>query len=133
MNDSKEKRDVAANSEEQSTNRETATSVSAWTYAVPSIVCTIATFFMLSLYSQIHWNIMMKISINRIMNEEGPIDSELLDNIYPVLSELGILRVAFAVLALIWAIWSFKGRPRWAAMAALGFSICAVLTIFIIM
>jgi sterol desaturase/sphingolipid hydroxylase (fatty acid hydroxylase superfamily) len=133
MNDSKEKRDVAASSEEQSTNIETAPSVSAWTYAVPSIVCTIAAFFMLSLYSQIHWNIMMKISASKIMKQERPIDSELLDSIYLVLTELGILRVAFAVLALIWAIWSFKGRPRWAAMVALGFSICAVLTIFIIM
>lgn len=133
MNDSKKKMDVAASSEERSTNIETAPSVSSWTYAVPSLVCTIATFFMLSLYSQIHWNIMMKISINRLMKEERLIDSELLDNIYPVLTELGILRVAFAVLALIWAIWSFKGRPRWAAMVALGFAIGAVLTIFVVM
>ena len=133
MNKSETNIEVMNDGEEQDANRETATSVSAWTYAVPSIVCTISTFFMLSLYSQLHWNIMMKISINRIMKEERPIDSELLDNIYPVLTELGLLRVAFAVLALIWAIWSFKGRPRWAAMVALGFAICAMLTIFIIM
>jgi len=76
---------------------------------------------------------MMKISVNKMMNEERPIDSELLNNIYPVLKELGILRVAFAVLAMIWAIWSFKGRPRWAAIVALGFAICAMMTVFIIM
>ena len=128
-----EKIDIMTNSEDQSTNSEPSAHVSAWTYAIPSIVCTFTTFFMLSLYSQIHWNIMMKISINKIMNEERPIDSELLNNIYPVLTELAILRVAFAVLALIWAIWSFKGRPRWGAMVALGFAICAVMTIFIIM
>ena len=128
-----EKIDIVSNSEEQSPNKKSAHSVSAWTYAVPSIVCTIAAFFMLSLYSQIHWNIMMKISVNKMMNEERPIDSELLNNIYPVLKELGILRVAFAVLAMIWAIWSFKGRPRWAAIVALGFAICAMMTVFIIM
>lgn len=133
MNNNKQKIDIVSNSEDQSTNKKSAASVSAWTYAVPSIVCTISTFFMLSLYSQIHWNIMMKISINKIMKEEGPIDSELLNNIYPVLTELGILRFAFALLALIWAIWSFKGRPRLVAMIALGFAICAVMTIFIIM
>lgn len=133
MNKSEKKIDIMADSEEQSTNRKSVDSVSAWTYAVPSIVCTISTFFMLSLYSQVHWGIMMKISINKIMKEERPIDSELLDSIYPVLTELGILRIAFAVLALVWAIWSFKGRPRLVALIALGFAICAVMTIFIIM
>ena len=76
---------------------------------------------------------MMKIHFNTMMKEGRPSDSELLNNVYPVLTELGLLRIAFAILALIWAVWSFKGRPRWGAMIALGFSICAVMTIFIIM
>lgn len=68
-----------------------------------------------------------------MMKESRPSDSKLLNNVYPVLTELSILRVAFALLALIWAILSFKGCPRWGAMVALGFAICAVITIFIIM
>lgn len=68
------------------------------------------------------------------MMEKGrPRDPELLEYVYPVLAELGWLRSVFALLALVWAVLSFKGRPRWGAMIALSFAIAAVMNIFIIM
>ena len=80
---------------------------------------------MLGLYSYVHFHIMLDKGLPR--------DSELLKHVYPVLTELGLLRVAFGLLALAFAVWSFKGKPRWASVIVLGLAIFSVMQTFVIM
>lgn len=75
---------------------------------------------MLQLYSLVHW---------RIMFNNGKLsDPQILEPVYTVLTELAWLRLSFAVLAVIWAAWSFKGMPRWGSIIALIFAVFAVMT-----
>lgn len=53
--------------------------------------------------------------------------------VYPLLTAIWRLRIIFAILALIWAAWSLKSRPRWAGVVALAFAAFAVCTIFVMM
>jgi len=55
------------------------------------------------------------------------------DAVLTVLAHLGWLRVLFSVLALVWALWSFRACPKWAAITALVVSFVAMMTIGIIM
>jgi hypothetical protein len=88
-----------------------------WSEVVASLVLSAATFEMLVLYGIVHWDIMFRWS------SETPKPP---DAVFTVLNHLGALRLVFAVLAFVWAIWSFHGAPRWAAWLALGFAVVAL-------
>lgn len=98
---------------------------SAWSRILASIAFSFATFVMLHLYGLVHWKIML--------DKGKPRDEQLLQPVLQLLGVLGWLRVIFAVLALIWALWSFKGRPRLGAMIAFALAIGAILASMIIM
>jgi hypothetical protein len=95
-----------------------------WSVVVPSLVFSAATFEMLFLYGIVHWDIMFRW---RLETPEPP------KAVFTVMSHLIFLRLAFAALALIWAVRSFCGAPRWAAWIALGFAILALFTNIIVM
>ena len=91
---------------------------SAWPALLASVAFSVASHAMARLYAMVHWKIMFNNGVRR--------EGEKVEAVYAVLSELGWLQLAFAGLAVIWAAWSFKGRPRLGAMIAL---ILAVFTI----
>lgn len=93
--------------------------VSSWPAALASIVFSGATFCMTSLYFDLHWN---------IMRDHGWLrEPEFLKPVYPVLHMVALLRSTFSLLALIWAIWSLKGRPCWISTIAMALALCAML------
>jgi hypothetical protein len=86
---------------------------------VASFIFSVATFEMLVVYGIVHWNIMFRYT---------PDMSEPPEAVFTVLGHLSMLRLVFSVLALVWAVWSFRGAPRWAAWTALGFAVVALLS-----
>jgi hypothetical protein len=95
-----------------------------WSLAVASILFSAAAFEMLVLYSIVHWEIMFRGSLDG----KGPPDA-----VFTVLGHLWWLRAAFAGLAFVWAIWSLRGYPKWAAIAALVVSMAALSAMAIVM
>ena len=92
---------------------------------IASLAFSVATFEMLVLYGIVHWDIMLRW---RLETPELPKAA-----VFTVLDHLGLLRLVFATLALVWAVWSFRGAPRWTSWIALGFAILALFTNGIIM
>ena len=78
---------------------------------------------MFVLYGIVHWQIMFW---------TGPGAERPPAAVFTVLGHLWWLRVVFAALAVIWAIWSFRGSPKWAATVALIVSLVALMTIILI-
>ena len=74
-----------------------------WSEVAASLAFSAATFEMFVLYGIVHWQIMFRWKPH-------------------------LLRLIFAVLALVWAFWSFRGAPRWAAWIALGLALVALFT-----
>ena len=95
-----------------------------WSLAIASLLFSAATFEMFVLYGIVHWQIMFR---------TNPDAQRPPDAVFTVLDHLALLRVVFAVLALVWAVWSFRACPKWAAIIALVVSLVAVATIGIIM
>jgi hypothetical protein len=79
---------------------------------------------MLGLYAQLHWNVLMR--------PDKPIDDELLKQGCIVLSELHWLRLILAVLAIVTAVWSFRGRPLWSSVGATVLAVTAGRTVFML-
>jgi hypothetical protein len=105
---------------QQSENSRAITTIghhSRWSEFVASLIFSVATFEMLRLYGIVHWQIMF-----RWKPETPPAPRA----VFAVLGELGWLRLTFAVLALIWALWSFRAAPRWAAWVATGLALLAL-------
>ena len=94
-----------------------------WLIVVASIVFSIAAFEMFNLYGIVHWKIMFP----QTRMGEHPSDA-----VFSVLDHLGLLRLIFTLLAIIWAIGSFRVCPRWASMIALLLSLAALMAIFLI-
>jgi hypothetical protein len=97
---------------------------SGWSEVLASLVLSAATFEMLVLHGIVHWDIMFR------WRPEAP---EQRDAVFTVLDHLSVLRLVFAVLALVWAIWSFRRAPRWAAWVAVGVSVIALGTNAVLM
>ena len=79
---------------------------------------------MLVLYGIVHWEIMLR---------KTPDAPRPPDAVFTVLGHLGWLRIIFALLAFIWAVWSFRTCPKWASLIALAVSLGALITIGMIM
>lgn len=97
---------------------------SGWPTILASFIFSLSTYAMLCLYGLVH---------GKIMLDGGMPRKPEIKEVYPLLTALGRLRIVFAILALIWAVWSLKGRPRWAGVVALAFAAFAVCTIFVMM
>lgn len=95
-----------------------------WSEVLASLVLSAATFEMLVLHGIVHWDILFR------WRPEAP---EQREAVFTVLDHLGVLRLVFALLALVWAIWSFRRAPRWAAWVAIGVSIIALGTNAVVM
>jgi hypothetical protein len=103
-----------------------------WSLVLASLLFSAATFEMGRLYSIIHWDIMWKLAMmKRIPAAENPDVSQLPEGIFAAFSHLAYLRAIFALLAFVWAIWSFRTCPRWASFIALVFSLGALMTMLI--
>jgi hypothetical protein len=80
---------------------------------------------MLDLYAQLHWGV--------LMGPDKSIDDESLKQGCIVLSKLHWLRLVLAVLAIVTAVWSFRGRPLWGSVIASVLALLAGMTVFILM
>lgn len=94
----------------------------AWSRILASLLFSLAAFEMLGLYGLVHWRIMF----DREAYPEGVSDA-----VYEVLNHLYALRIVFAVLATVWAIWAYRGRPHWAAAVAFALAVGAMLSVFL--
>ena len=94
-----------------------------WSLVIASLLFSMATYEMLRLYGVVHW---------RIMFRPNPGASPPPEAVFDVLGELFWLRAIFAVLAFVWAVWSFRACPRWASSIALAFSLLSVMTIIVV-
>ena len=90
---------------------------SRWSEVFASLVFSAATCEMHVLYGIVHWQIMFRLAF------EAPNAPEA---VFTVLGHISVLRLGFAVLALVWAVWSFRRAPRWAAWVALVTAIAAL-------
>ena len=97
---------------------------SSWSLVIASLLFSAATFEMLVLYGIVHWQIMFRADLPA---ERPPYA------VFTVLGHLFRLRVLFSVLALVWALWSFRACPKWAAITALVVSLVAMMTMAIVM
>ena len=87
-----------------------------WPAAIASLILTGTTVYMFKIYSDLHWRVIFgRDRYQSGLNED--LRAELLD----LLATLNYYRI-FSVLALAFAIWSFRGRPRWPAWLALAAS-----------
>lgn len=88
--------------------------------ACASLLFSVATYEMFVLYGIVHWQIMFR----KTPDAPRPPEAVLV-----VLGHLGWLRIIFAILAFVWAIWALRSSPRWAASIALALSLGALMTI----
>ncbi len=95
-----------------------------WSTLIASLIFSAAAFEMLVLYGIVHWQIMF---------EPDPSAPDPPKAVFTVLAHLFRLRLGFAVLAVVWAFWSFDGCPRKAAIVALVVSLFALLSVGIVM
>jgi hypothetical protein len=95
-----------------------------WSTLIASLIFSAAAFEMLVLYGVVHWQIMF---------EPDPSAPDPPKAVFTVLAHLFRLRLGFAVLAVVWAFWSFRGCPKGAAIAVLVVSLLALFTVLIVM
>ena len=88
-----------------------------WAAVLASLIFSVAAYEMFDLYALVHWRIMFRTS---------PEIPEPPFAVFTVLGRLAWLRFDFAVLALVWAVWSFRTGPRWASIVALAVSFLAL-------
>lgn len=98
-----------------------------WPAATASLVLTGTTLFLFKIYGDLHWNVIYGPDRFESGLNEGT-KAALLD----LLATVNYYRV-FSLLALAFAIWSFRGRPRWPAWLALAASGLALFVSAIIM
>jgi hypothetical protein len=89
-----------------------------WSLVLASLCFSAAAFEMLVLYGIVHWQIMFRTDPNAPRPPQA---------VYIVLDHLWGLRAVFALLALAWAIWSFRSCPKWASLVALAVSFAILL------
>jgi len=97
---------------------------SGWSTLIASLVFSAATFEMLVLYGIVHWQVMFR---------SGERTERTPDAVFTVLEHLWWLRLVFAILAVVWGIWSFGRCARWATTIALSTSLLALMTTAIMM
>jgi hypothetical protein len=117
--------DLTTDSERDNTApAEAAPACKSWSFVLASLLFSAATYEMLVLYGIVHWQIMFR------WDPTAPRPPEA---VFVVLGHLARLRAAFAILAFVWAVWSFRACPRWASVIALIISLVALMTIAIVM
>ena len=87
-----------------------------WAAAVASLLCSVATWYYLQIYSIIHWEV--------LGSEPKPeFEPAVKDAIFQTLLRLEAYRL-FGVLAVAFAVWAILSKPRWVGV------ICAVPALF---
>ncbi len=61
-----------------------------------------------------------------MMGKDHLMDIEFHKQVVPILTQIARLQVLFALCALLWAIWSRKGRPRWISTLTLALALCVL-------
>ncbi|NIR44664.1 MAG: hypothetical protein GWN99_10195 [Gemmatimonadetes bacterium] len=102
-------------------------SLPSWPAATASLVLTGTTVYLFRIYGDLHWRVIYGPDRYESALSEGT-RAELLD----LLARLNYYRI-FSILALAFAIWSFRGRPRWPAWLALAASGLALFVSAIVM
>jgi len=95
---------------------------SAWSRILASLLFSLAAFEMLALYSLVHW---------RIMFDREAYPDGVSAAVCEVLSHLYALRIVFAVLAMVWAVWAYRARPHWEAAVVFALAVGALLSVFL--
>ena len=101
---------------------------SAWPYVLTSIFFAFICVYLLSIYSTVHWQICTRLA--SLYPDERIHETALVAE--SVLSHLLIYRI-FAILSCIWAVLSFRGKPKWAGYIALPFALLALACFIIVM
>lgn len=104
-----------------------ARAATSWPAAAASLVLTGTTLYLFKLYSDLHWQVLFGVD-----RYESRLSEELRSELLDVLATLNYYRL-FGVLALGFAVWSFRGRPRWPAWVALAASGVALFVSAIVM
>ena len=78
-----------------------------------SVACAVLSMVLIYLYGIVHWNIM----IPQYFEQELPKSEK--DVVLQVLGIIGFCYQSTALLSLVCAALSFKGKPRWASIIAL--------------
>ena len=102
---------------------------SSWPMGLASNAFSVLNFYILYLYGIVHWRVMMDFKMK--YNIELPEDAK--QEIYKLLGILDFGRVGLTLLALIWAIWAFRGSPLWLAFGAMVLALLAVFSLSTIM
>lgn len=93
-----------------------AVKVSAWPIALGSIGFSFTSLFLFGLYSTLHW---------KVLSHHQEMTEELKTPLFYMLGSLEFYRL-FALVALVWSIWAFRGRPKWLAWLSLPFALVAL-------
>jgi hypothetical protein len=100
-----------------------ATKQPAWPAAIASLALSALSLFLLYLYGKIHWRV--------LFDHYREMSEELRRLTLEVLNGLEVYRIV-ALLALMFSVWAFRGRPRWIAWIALPIALLAAMSALII-
>jgi hypothetical protein len=89
----------------------------AWPAGVASITLSALSLFLFALYGEMHWRV--------LFDHYKDMPEDLRRPTLHVLAGLEIYRIV-ALFALVFAIWTFRGRPRWLAWVALSIALLTV-------
>jgi membrane-associated PAP2 superfamily phosphatase len=94
-----------------------------WPAGTASLTFSVLSLFLFFLYSKTHWRV--------VFDHYREMSPGLRGAALHVLNGLEIYRVV-AVVALVFAVWAFRGRPRWLAWVALPVSLLTIMTALLI-
>ena len=97
---------------------------SSWPMALASLGFSFTAYYLISIYSTLHWKVLSR-------NYEN-LDEKLKSSLGSLLSQLEFYRV-FGFVALSFLALAFRGTPRWVAWCCVPFVLLAVLSSFSIM
>ena len=95
----------------------------AWPAGIASIAFSGLALFLFSLYGKLHWRV--------LFDHYKEMSEDLRRPALQVLNGLEIYRIV-AILALIFAVWAFRGRPRWVAWVALPIALLSMMIAVVI-
>ncbi len=95
----------------------------AWSAGAASITLSALSWFLFLLYSKMHWRV--------LFDHYKEMPEDLRRPALQVLNGLEIYRIV-ALIALVFAVWTFRGRPRWLAWVALPIALLTVMAALII-
>ena len=108
----------------KSSNNTSVMERSAW---LPSVVCLMlccSTFYLITIYSALHWDI--------LSNNYESLNEEVRKSLFSMLSKLEFYRV-FGFGSVIFLVLTFRGKPKWLGWFCVPFVLAAIFSSVIVM